>query len=163
MSENRAPWYRVVVQVGSAHIDCTLSGEDELQLAEAMAKTGRPFQVWCQRADASVEMLSVVPGQGVRYQSRVARPIPVDARGQPVRVDAQGRPEVAIAGTVAPTDSRYGDIVMPAVLRPVPYVCSGADGIVVQALSELRAEVERLRREVGELRQERSRDESPQP
>lgn len=146
MSQKRAPWYRCVVQVGGAAIDVTLSDENEAKLAAAVARTGEPMQLWASRWDGSVEQLTVVPGSGVRYVVREARPIPIvrmqDGNERPAMQNEQP------TGEVAPTDTRYPQFARPALLREVPYPVHDQEGVaaterlitaVVQLTSAVRA------------------------
>jgi hypothetical protein len=123
MSEaRRAPWYRVAVQAGAAAIEVTLSDSDEARLFRSVAQTGQPMQIWAQRWDGSVEQLTVVPGHGVRYMAREARPIPIKDN----RPAAQGE---QATGEIAPTDTRYAQYCRPAVLRDVPYPVEPMQGL----------------------------------
>jgi hypothetical protein len=130
MSESRAPWYRCVIQCNGAHIDVTLSDQDEKMLFQTMLGTGTPFQVWAERWDGGAEHLTVIPGAGTRHVSRPARPIPVDAQGRPVG------PDVQPAGFVKPTDENYGKIAKPARLIPLRWAPSETT-LLLEALASL--------------------------
>lgn len=118
----RAPWYAVVVACGGAALDVILSDEDEARLAQAIYETGEALQIWASRWDGSAEALTVIPGVGVRWMSRAARPIPLAG-------DRPAGPADRVTAEVHPTDSRYAQFARPATLRPVRYstVADAAD------------------------------------
>lgn len=118
MSETkRAPWYRVSVKTPGGDIDVTLSDVDERAMMACIVESGKPFQLWAQRHNGSVESLTVAPGPGVKTTSRAALAIPVMPDGRPAQ---QGQ---AATAAVSPEQDKYAEVALPArLVVGVPYL-----------------------------------------